>query len=126
MVLFFIFLAATYTGFKYTSKSDSCAICHVMQPNYLSWLKSPHYSAGVQCVDCHLPEQMSQKIYFKSKLGLNDIFRALNGQTDLIQANSDTKNIVNANCLRCHRNKVTKSHASKFQCSECHRFAAHN
>jgi nitrite reductase (cytochrome c-552) len=42
-------------GLSYLSSDPAaCRKCHVMRPQYDSWLRSSHHNVAV-CVDCHLP-----------------------------------------------------------------------
>ena len=50
------------------TEPESCTNCHIMNPQYDSWLKSSHHSVAT-CVDCHLPHDTVGKYVAKAENG---------------------------------------------------------
>src|SRR3972149_99108 len=44
----------------YTSRSQFCISCHIMEPYYVSWQESSH--KDVACIKCHFPPGGAEKI----------------------------------------------------------------
>jgi predicted CXXCH cytochrome family protein len=95
-----IFLAVMTGGAaQYTSRSQFCMSCHIMQPYYDSWAESPH--KDVNCIKCHFPPGAGEKIRGK-----------LQGLVQLIKYVTATAGprlsaeIPDESCLRCHDTRL--------------------
>ncbi len=122
----FVSEAFTYMG----SDAETCANCHVMDEAYENWYHAPH-EKWTECVDCHLPHDNVVSYYIeKGRTGMHDVYVFSTGQTpDVIRAKPETKEIIQANCVRCHEETVETvvmgAQANERNCWECHRSVAH-
>lgn len=113
-------------GFEITSTTWFCNRCHVMNDNYDSWLHSSHQLAVESCGGCHLPESLSSKLIYKTKVGLHDMYVNVTGPPDVLEATADTKRIVKDNCRRCHSVMVSRINLDGRYCVDCHRHVVHS
>ena len=56
----------------YTSRSEFCISCHIMEPYYVSWQESSH--SHVACIKCHFPPGAVEKVRGKM-LGLVQLLK---------------------------------------------------
>lgn len=85
----------------YTSRSQFCRSCHIMEPYYVSWQHSSH--KDVSCIKCHFPPGVGEKIRGK-----------MAGLVQLVKYVTDTAGprpaaeISDASCLRsgCHETRL--------------------
>lgn len=122
-------------GLSYLSREPAaCANCHIMQTQYDSWQKSGHHHSAV-CVDCHLPERFFSKYYAKAENGWrhSKLFTT-GGFVEPIQVKAEGRAILQANCIRCHRDLTAdmregsdalSAHAADLPCTHCHAYAGH-
>jgi len=113
--------------------STACNNCHVMDYAYEGWYHAAHQSwAG--CVDCHVPHNLIPKYLYKAKSGMNHVTMFTLGHIpEPLRAKDDTKQIVQANCVRCHEETVSAIADGSMDpartgdrfCAECHRSIAH-
>ncbi len=81
----------------------ACVNCHIMNDQYASWSSSSHH-ARATCNDCHVPhDSILSKYYVKAEHG----YRHSKGFTlqdfhEPIQIKTSSRNVVIANCVRCH------------------------
>ena len=117
-------------GYSYLSTDPrTCLNCHVMRPQYEAWLKSGHRHTTV-CVDCHLPERGLVKWVAKADQGFrHSLAFTLQNFKEPIEIKPWDRDIVQANCLRCHADFV---HAvtvapvrGDLDCLHCHAGAGH-
>jgi nitrate/TMAO reductase-like tetraheme cytochrome c subunit len=47
-----VFIGLSIGSVEYTSRSDFCNSCHIMEPYYDSWKQGAH--KDVACVKCHI------------------------------------------------------------------------
>lgn len=128
-------LAGAVAGFvsfgppQLLAKSETplfCSSCHVMQSQYEAWF---HVGAHrtIRCVDCHLPHATLPAYYvWKTVDGMKDVAVYYSGRTPETIAISDRgKRFVQANCIRCHAERVAMINQER-NCWECHRFLQHH
>ena len=46
----------------FSTEPAACMNCHIMRPQYDSWLKSSHHDVAT-CIDCHLPHTLFAKYW---------------------------------------------------------------
>jgi cytochrome c nitrite reductase small subunit len=118
--------APAYLGHE----SATCNNCHVMDAAYENWYHGAH-GRFAECTDCHLPHQnLIAYYYFKGKSGLHDVLWFVTASyPDAIRTTVETRNIVQANCIRCHASTVDSivAGAQPFDryCWDCHRIVTH-
>ncbi|MDR1726412.1 MAG: NapC/NirT family cytochrome c [Acidobacteriota bacterium] len=107
-----------------TDTASFCASCHSMDEAALTHRMSAH--AAEDCNACHLPTGWS-RLPAKASTGLHDILATLTGNVPpRIQASEGMKDVVNDNCIRCHRPTVENvDMTAKRRCTECHRAVPH-
>jgi cytochrome c nitrite reductase small subunit len=128
--------AAGYTfvyaqGLSYMSSDPKvCANCHVMRAEYDSWQKSSHHHVAV-CNDCHLPRDVVRQYVAKALNGFNHSKAyTLQNFEEPIAIKSFNAQIVQENCLACHRPLVqdavmARGPAEEASCVHCHAGAGH-
>ena len=91
----------TGTAGWYTSRSQFCNSCHIMEPYYTSWQESSH--KDVACTKCHFPPGVAEKARGKV-LGLLQLAKYVT-QT---QGPRPVAEIPDASCLRsgCHETRL--------------------
>ena len=118
--------APAYLGHE----SATCNNCHVMDAAYENWYHGAH-GRFAECTDCHLPHQnLIAYYYFKGKSGLHDVLWFVTASySDAIRTTAETRNIMQANCIRCHASTVDSIlvGAQPFgrYCWDCHRIVTH-
>lgn len=120
-------------GLSYMSNDPrACMNCHIMTDEYNSWAKSGHHHVAV-CNDCHTPHDLIGKYTTKAINGWNHS-RAFTMQDfhDPIQITKRNKEILQANCIRCHGDFVhealttrARAEESGVLCVHCHRGVGH-
>lgn len=109
---------------------STCNNCHVMDAQYEGWFHSAHMTYTV-CTDCHLPHQNIASYYlYKGYSGMRDVVSfTLKIYPAAIRATQQTDMIVQANCIRCHKDTVENILADPQPldryCWSCHRSTAH-
>lgn len=146
-LLFVLFALGFYTfynakGISYlSSASEACNNCHIMNDVYADYLKSSHSkkTAGeprASCGDCHLPHNFVDKWIAKAQSGVGHAYAFTFKLNDLpmnLSANSQTKAMVQDNCVRCHSdytsnviNATTNPHNdASLKCVSCHSGVGH-
>ena len=91
------------------------------------WTHSLSIHAGQDCNQCHTPHgNVVNRLAFKAKIGISDVVANLGTLPDLIRATSSMKDVVQANCVRCHYESVRLVNmAVKPFCTDCHRSVPH-
>ena len=148
IILLFVFFAlGLYTfynakGMSYFSDdSVACNNCHIMNEVYTDYTKSSHSKkingkALASCNDCHLPHGFVNKWIAKAQSGIGHAYAftfKLDELPSNLSANEKSKNIVQANCVSCHRemvsnviNPTTNPHNdSTLKCVSCHEGVGH-
>lgn len=120
-------------GLSYMSNDPrACMNCHIMTDQYNSWAKSGHHHVAV-CNDCHTPHDLVGKYTTKAINGWNHS-RAFTMQDfhEPIQITRRNKEILQANCIRCHADFVhaalttrARAEESGVLCVHCHRGVGH-
>ena len=119
-------------GWSYlTDDAAACANCHVMNEQYDGWTKSSHRKVAV-CNDCHVPHDFVGKYYTNGRNGFwHSYYFTLGGFPEPIRATATSREIAEANCLRCHEPVVaamgTPAHAGsrRISCVRCHGSVGH-
>lgn len=108
-----------------TDQARFCGGCHSMSEAALTHKHSVH--AELACNECHAPHNLAAKIPFKAKAGTHDILATITSNVpDLIHPNGDTKEVTQANCVRCHQATIsTVNMQVKEYCTDCHRHVPH-
>ncbi|MFZ5941115.1 MAG: cytochrome c nitrite reductase small subunit [Bacteroidota bacterium] len=115
----------------------TCVNCHVMAPQYATWVHSSHREK-THCNDCHTPnEDLFSHYFFKAKDGLRHatIF-TLRAEPQVIMIKEAGQEAVQNNCLRCHDYTLSDDRLSTLgnnnlaeresrQCWTCHRETPH-
>jgi predicted CXXCH cytochrome family protein len=83
----------------YTSRSQFCISCHIMEPYYVSWQQSSH--RDVACIKCHFPPGAAEKVRGKM-LGLVQLLKYVTATA----SPRLTAEISDASCLRCHDTRL--------------------
>jgi cytochrome c nitrite reductase small subunit len=118
-------------GFSYFSTDPTaCINCHIMQPQYDSWINSSHHHA--RCVDCHLPQDnLVSNLIAKSDNGWRHswafTFQDFHEPIQIIPRNAQ---ILQDNCLRCHQDIVhdmltVTGRGEQVSCVRCHQAVGH-
>lgn len=117
-------------GLSYLSADPrACVNCHVMNPEYDAWQKSGHRHAAT-CVECHLPAAGIAKWAAKADHGFrHSAAFTLQNFKEPIEITPRDREIVRANCVRCHEAFVRAVAASplrpEIDCLHCHGAAGH-
>jgi cytochrome c nitrite reductase small subunit len=117
-------------GHAYLSDDPSaCANCHIMQPQYDSWLGSSH-SAHATCNDCHLPHAFVSRWTAKADNGFFHSWAfTFQDFHEPIQIKVRNLRILQEACVSCHEPLVghllhdTGSEA--IRCFTCHHSVGH-
>lgn len=123
--IFQISQAASYLS----DDPKACINCHIMTPMYASWQHSSHANAA-SCNDCHVPHDSAlRKYYFKAMDGSRHSFLfTFRMEPQVIRARYESKEVIQANCLRCHGDQVHQATTEPIferSCVECHREVPH-
>ncbi len=125
-----VFLYATDALAYAGTSPTTCANCHVMDAAYENYYHAAH-ERWAECVDCHLPHENAVAYWVeKGRQGAHDVYVFSLGKTPvLIRANEHSKEIIQTNCIRCHKDTVETivMGAQPFDrnCWDCHRNVAH-
>lgn len=119
-------------GLSYLSTDpEACMNCHIMRPQYDSWLKSSHHAVAV-CVDCHLPHDFAGKYMAKAENGYHhSVGFTFQNFHEPIMIKPKNARILEENCLRCHGDLThelmigTSGREGDLQCTHCHQSAGH-
>ncbi len=121
-------------AFSYLSNDPKvCANCHIMQPQYDSWLRASHHAVA-GCGDCHLPHDFVGKWFTKALNGYHHS-RGFTFQDfhEPIIIKPRNARVLQANCLRCHGDLVHDLLATRdaarpgdeLHCVHCHASVGH-
>jgi len=113
-----------------TNDPAACANCHIMEPQYSGWLKSPHRAVAV-CNDCHTPHSLIPKYAVKAEYGFWHSYGFTTGDFhEPIQIKAKSRRITEANCRRCHgalTQAIEGPHrpGQEMSCIRCHADVGH-
>lgn len=121
-------------GTSYLSNEpEACVNCHIMRDVYDGWRKGSHHAVAV-CNDCHVPQALLPKLWAKAVHGYRHS-RAFTMQDfhEPIQIGRDSLQMVEDNCVRCHRELVNDilvhpalaAHGEGLSCVHCHSHVGH-
>lgn len=114
-------------GHSYLSNTpETCANCHIMQPQLDSYRKAGHHTVAV-CVDCHLPHDFLGKWTAKVRSGWNHSVAFTTGRfAEPIVLKPSSSRILRENCVACHGGLVHDLlSGGDLRCVHCHRAAGH-
>jgi len=119
-------------GFSYFgSDPEACANCHIMNPQYDSWVKRSHHAVA-GCVDCHLPQAFFPKLVAKALNGYHHSKGfTLQDFPEPIMIKPRNSQILQDACLRCHGELVHQIVAGSttdrdaVRCVHCHASVGH-
>jgi cytochrome c nitrite reductase small subunit len=105
-----------------------CGMCHIMNDVVSSHNASTH--AELNCTDCHMPPgNVFSKLVFKAKVGTGHLYYNAIAPEDIpnrLHAKQESKDIVEANCISCHKAVLKNTdHSAKEDCVSCHRGLPH-
>ncbi len=110
---------------KGTDQATFCVNCHAMDE--AAWTHKQSVHAQFDCNECHTPHAIASKLPFKTAIGINDIVANMSGVPNLIHISQKSRDVVQANCRRCHLGTtMTVAMNAKQYCTDCHRSVPHN
>jgi len=131
-------------GLSYLSNDPkACANCHIMNDQFDSWRKGPHHAVAT-CNDCHVPPHFPEKYIAKALNGYHHSMGfTLQSATpdepgartvfeEPIRIKDTNSQILQDNCLRCHRDFVhdvvrgSTWADNAIRCVHCHRSVGHS
>ena len=119
-------------GFSYLSNDPrACANCHIMKDNFDGWQKASHHGVAT-CNDCHVPHTFFAKWLTKASNGYHhsEAFTLQNFH-EPIQIKPGSAEVLNNNCLYCHKEFVREITADRaagkneIYCVRCHQNVGH-
>lgn len=111
------------------STVEFCGSCHVMEEQVDTFVHSAHQIA-TDCGDCHVPHELVYGAFDKAYTGTKDLIGVILDKDPFeIHAGKHSKNVVQANCVRCHQdflNEVgnTMDEGGRY-CFDCHKNTPH-
>jgi cytochrome c nitrite reductase small subunit len=111
------------------AEAGFCGRCHAMDYQVETYLHSPH-ALEANCGDCHDPHGLVTGSAFAVYTGTRDVYRVLTNTVPLeIKTTDLSKNVLQANCLRCHGEVMTEVGDTRENggsyCFHCHRNIVH-
>ena len=96
----FLFVLVAMAGW-YTSRSEFCRSCHIMEPYYASWAASKH--KDISCIECHFAPGLGGKVRGKM-LGLVQLAKYVTASA----GPRPSAEVPDASCLRagCHETRL--------------------
>lgn len=119
-------------GWSYFSNDpQACINCHIMVPQYRSWVKSSHHAVAV-CNDCHLPHAFVPKWAAKARNGFNHAWAfTFQNFHEPIRITPINAEILQENCIACHGDFIhpllldAMADATSVTCMRCHADVGH-
>lgn len=119
-----VLLIAAAGALNYTDSRSFCTgACHPMVEVGILQSRSPH--TDLACNQCHAPHNIVEKLPFKAKEGARDFIANVAGEVPPFRASKETRDVINRNCIACHRNTVSEVMMTKEYCVDCHQGVAH-
>lgn len=101
----------------------ACVNCHVMRANYDAWSRSSHQA--VSCDSCHVPRGIGA---WGAKLR-NGFFHSVaftfGNFREPIRIRPANAEVLDRNCVECHRTRVGLIRPEDRRCAACHAFVSH-
>lgn len=98
----------------------ACASCHVMEAKVHSFQASDSaHKTELSCSDCHLPTGMAG-LTEKYKTGWRHIVTNVQGAPEELKLRQSDREMVVANCVRCHAEQDHIQQVGKTACLTCH------
>lgn len=105
-------LLAASRGRAYLSdRPEACGNCHEMTPRVQAWKAGPHGRIAV-CADCHVPQEGAlSALSTKGADGVrHGVLHAAGKVPRFLHLKRDAaREVIQANCLRCHGTRVEKA-----------------
>ena len=111
---------------------EFCGFCHSMKHEAWTFAESSHRE--LECVECHLPHD-NAAIYLiaKGETGMVDMYHeVMRDYPAHIRLSDDGRQMVNDNCIRCHKTTMQNVHADMgvaqdtgADCLKCHSRIGH-
>ncbi|MFN9209834.1 MAG: cytochrome c nitrite reductase small subunit [Betaproteobacteria bacterium] len=117
-------------GLSYMSSDPKvCVNCHIMQPQYDSWVKSGHHHVAT-CADCHLPHDLIGRYTVKALNGWHHSKAfTLQDFHEPIAIKPANARVLQENCVACHQGLLHPSAVSggadDVPCVHCHQTVGH-
>ena len=119
-------------GLSYLSTDPkACVNCHIMRSQYDGWQKASHHTVA-KCIDCHLPHDFIGKYVAKAENGFRHSKEfTLQTFDEPITIKARGKQILQANCVRCHEDMVQLLNMGSpegprlVECVHCHSGVGH-
>ncbi len=111
-------------GFSYLDSSpEGCARCHAMRTHREAWLLGGHHRHAT-CSDCHAPHGLAQASVTGAQNAWERPLRfARQDSADPIRLRAAGSEVLEANCVRCHRQMAPDGNA--VGCVRCHPGTGH-
>lgn len=99
----------------------TCGSCHVMEAKVNSFTHSDSvHKTEISCSDCHLPVGM-EGLVEKYKTGFRHVMVNLKGDApEELKLRPSDREMVIANCVRCHSEEEHIQEVGKNACLTCH------
>jgi cytochrome c nitrite reductase small subunit len=96
-----------------------------MREKFTAWEVSPHRFAV--CNDCHVPHNLVGKYATKAEHGMRHSYVFTFGNPQVIRLRDSGKEVVEANCVRCHEGRVSTifHNPPGKRCFDCHHGMGH-
>jgi len=119
-------------GTSYLSNDpQACINCHIMRSQFEGWEKASHHAVAT-CGDCHMPHGFVGKWLTKTGNGYHhSVAFTLWNFREPIRIRPVNAEVLNANCLYCHRDFVREITAHRvvndegLYCVRCHDNVGH-
>ena len=126
-------------GASYLSNDPrACVNCHIMRDHFDGWQKASHHAVAT-CNDCHTPHNFVGKYLAKMENGFwHSKGFTLQDFHEPIQIKPKNLDILNHNCVDCHREMVSEvipvrspnahphnDYGDDLNCVRCHRGVGH-
>jgi cytochrome c nitrite reductase small subunit len=106
----------------------TCGACHVMDKNVSSFQNTvDKHKAELSCSDCHVPhESFAGGLVSKYQTGIRHVTANLSGNVpDELRLRPRDRELVIANCVRCHSDQEHIKQNGQDSCLNCHANVPH-